>query len=431
MKFKYIKRNIKVFFLLTILIVSSCSKNEAEPLFDNESATRIDNRINELRELLKSSPEGWRAVFFTDDTRFGGYTFNFRFKDDRVVEMISDFSGDGVSRVESEYDINLGATINLVFTSSGLIHDIANNTNEGDFEFLYYEQDGEDLIFRTNRLFKEVRFEKIGADDWTNFNLLDTNVNRLRNSVFKSLKVGSDVYPISYDNGTRFASTSLMNFGIGFTTTGLVISPAVDVGGEKVRNFDYDVTREEFVATDENGTELASIISPNTPGGVLTPYDFGNENGNLRVLRTNAGFLSRDISNDAFVTFFENWRTDFQNNNSGRFISRVYIRDIDETISYVDIWIEGPAGRDRARLDCTFVITQDTLGNDIVTFTLDATSAANQDFGFALDLKPMTDFIFKSSGFYLQKMTDLNGTQQTIGLIPVDNTTMLSHWYDF
>ena len=437
MKFQYIKKNVKLFFLLTILIISSCSTNETERLFDDESAVRIEERTVELRDLLKSSTDGWKTTYFTNDKTNGAYGFIFRFKDDKTVEMLSDFSGDG-SIVESEYDVNLGATINLVFTSNTLIQDIANNTNEGDFEFLFYGTEGDDIIFRTNRDFKEVRFKKAVAADWVNISKHQDVISKLESSVFGKFFLEGESFDYSYNPATRYFSTSdgSTQFGVGFTPESIVISPALVVTGGTVNEFVYVATDNKYVAT-LNGTEVASFVFFDAPQEVLPFYDFSVEHDDFRLLRTRESEIPNDRSSNSFLKFYKDWTDSISDNfGGGIIVTHLYIRDTDTPDAYLNIRLtrlsDGVTFNSRSYF--TNTRSTDALGNIIVTFNFNSADTRNNDIGIPDLLKPFEDFFFGTSGFYVKRLDPYEpnpSVQNTVGFIPVNDTSMLMHWYDF
>ena len=99
----------------------------------------------------------WKATYFTDDTQLGGYSYLFKFTDNQIVEMASDFGGnDDVT--SSQWAIQLGTTLKLSFTTKNKIHELSDSNNspdtdlrgqgyKGSFEFLYYGTEGDDIIF--------------------------------------------------------------------------------------------------------------------------------------------------------------------------------------------------------------------------------------------------------------------------------------------
>ena len=79
--------------------------------------------------------------------------------------MASDFDTD-TDIYKSQYEIQLGSTVSLVFTTKNRIHLLSDSNNSsyyslegkgylGDFQFLYYGQENGEIVFKTNRTVKE------------------------------------------------------------------------------------------------------------------------------------------------------------------------------------------------------------------------------------------------------------------------------------
>jgi len=123
-------KNIYKYLIAGILVLqlSACSNTDAEQLFDENPTTRLNNQKSELNDALLSSQFGWKAVYFTDNTVLGGYTHLFKFAQDGTVEMASDFDTD-TNIYKSEYAIQLGSTVSLVFTTANRIHLLSESDN--------------------------------------------------------------------------------------------------------------------------------------------------------------------------------------------------------------------------------------------------------------------------------------------------------------
>lgn len=268
-----------LFALLAVVMVSCNSETVSD--FSQTPTERTNARIQELGTALKSSPFGWKAVYFTDDKQVGGFTFLFKFNDEKNVEMASDFDTD-TDMHASEYQITMGSTVSLVFTSKNKIHLLSDSGNyptsalrgegyKGDFQFLYYGKDKEDLLFKSNRSLVDIRFVKATAQDW-----LDLYKNRFTQenvigdptkALYRYLETvsGSSVkkYGFSYDIVARFATTVPVeasypkyNFGIGYTSTGIVVSPAIEIDGQKISKLDYDAATGNFIGLGTNGVSV-------------------------------------------------------------------------------------------------------------------------------------------------------------------------------
>ena len=278
MKIKFIYKYL--FAAVLILQLIACNNNtDADQLFDETPTARLNKQKSELNDALLSSEFGWKAVYFTDNTVLGGYTHLFKFAKDGTVQMASDFDAD-TNVYKSEYDIQLGSTVSLTFTTKNRIHLLSESDNYpipalrakgylGDFQFLYYGQENGEIVFRTNRNNRELRFVKATAEDWANLpeNLvMEQNViGSAERPLFRLLETNDGTathkFDFSFSEVTRFAESNSIesgysvsyNMGVGYTPTGIVVSPAVEVGGQKLTDFTYNDEDGSFTATGTSG----------------------------------------------------------------------------------------------------------------------------------------------------------------------------------
>lgn len=445
MKFFNLKHYIKLGFLLVSILLSSCVKNNAEELFDNSTTARKEKQIQELQNLLKSSTDGWKATYFTDDSILGGFSFIVKFKDDLNIDMISDFAGNYTVK-ESQYEINYGSTVKLVFSTDNFIHELSKGDNspsiisgqgfKGDSEFLYYGTENDEIIFRSNKFLSEVRFKKATADDWINISKHQDVKDKLESSLFGKFILDGTSSNYNYNSTTRFLSTedSKTEFGIGFTPTGIIISPSLEINGGNVNEFIFNASENKYVAT-LDGNEVASFVFFNTPQDVLPFYDYSNELDDFRLMRTRESIIPDDQSTPAFVEFFEQWRTDVSDGVAGDIVvSHVYLWNTDVE-PYLQIRLTRLSDGQifNARYYFTNVRTTDALGNIIETFTFDPTNPDNNDLTIPTLLQPFVDFFFSPGGFYIKDSIPypLNSSQNTAIFISVDDPSMAMHWYDF
>jgi hypothetical protein len=267
------------------LLITACSNTDAEQKFEKSPTERISEREKELNNLLLSSENGWKVVYFTDNTQLGGYTHLFKFASDGTVEMASDFDAD-TAIYKSEYSIQLGSTVSLVFTTKNRIHLLSDSNNFpipdleskgylGDFQFLYYGQENGEIIFKTNRVNEttgvngELRFVRATAQDWTdlskNIDMIDNVVGDDTRPLFRLLETNDGTkthqFDFTFSEVTRFAEANSIeagysvtyDMGIGYSSTGIIVSPAVEVGGQKLRDFIYNDADGSFTATGTNG----------------------------------------------------------------------------------------------------------------------------------------------------------------------------------
>lgn len=297
MKPKNILKYLIAAFLALSVLGACTNSTEAEPLFDKTPAERLNAQKKELNDALLASEFGWKAVYFTDDTQLGGFTHLFKFSAGGKVVMASDFNDD-VLQHESEYDVVLGSTVSLLFTTFNKIHLLSDSDNYptnalrgkgylGDFQFLYYGQENGNLLFKSNRLVREVRFVKATQQDWTDLakNLVTKQnlVGGIDKPLFKFLEIndGKSIkkYEFGYNPLSRYSSSTsleegsseVVSMGVGYTPTGLVVSPALKVAGQSLTNFVYDDASQSFTATGTGGIS-AAIKYSNAPLSLTDDY---------------------------------------------------------------------------------------------------------------------------------------------------------------
>ena len=282
--------------LLAIQLVSCDNKETLESPFNGTPTERLNAKEKELNDLLMSSELGWKAVYFTDNTQLGGFTHLFKFKDGKV-DMASDFDND-TSIQSSEYDIILGSTVSLVFTTKNRIHLLSDSNSFpvaslrgkgylGDFQFLYYGQENGEIIFRTSRSFKEVRFVKAKATDWTDLAqsrlMIPNVVGASTRPLFRLLEINDGTkisqFDFAFTSTSRFATSNSIetgssvtnNIGIAYTPTGIIVSPPVKVGTQSLSEFTFDAATGSFNAIGTSGVS-ASIRYSSKPLVITDDY---------------------------------------------------------------------------------------------------------------------------------------------------------------
>ncbi|MWB93956.1 DUF4302 domain-containing protein [Flavobacterium sp. GA093] len=317
-------KNIFKFLIFALLAMQlgSCNDNtDAEQKFDQNPTDRLNAQKKELSDVLLTSEHGWKAVYFTDNTQLGGFTHLFKFSSDGKVEMASDFDGD-TDAYESAYSVELGSAVSLLFTTKNRIHLLSDSDNsptdalegkgyKGDFQFLYYGQENGEIIFKTNRSFQELRFVKATEEDWENLaqNVImgENVVGGEERPLFRLLETNDGTTTHQFDfifsEAPRFASANSIetgyavsyNMGIAYTPTGISVSPAVEVKGQKLTDFVYNDTDGSFTATGTGG--VSATIKYTTKPLILTDDYKGLLDGNdFKVYGYISPFLTNAIT---------------------------------------------------------------------------------------------------------------------------------------
>lgn len=246
--------------------------------------------------------------------------------------MASDFDDD-TAVYKSEYAIQLGSTVSLVFTTKNRIHLLSESDNFpiaslrskgylGDFQFLYYGEENGEIIFRTNRSNQELRFVKATAQDWTdlpkNIDMIDNVIGGDSRPLFRLLETNDGTtihqFDFSFSEVTRYAEANSIeagfsqtyDMGIGYTPKGIVVSPAVEVSGQKLTDFIYNDADGSFTATGEKGV-TAVIKYSTTPLIITNDYKtllagnpqkvYGYIDANLYAAPTNSNLFNDLVNN--------------------------------------------------------------------------------------------------------------------------------------
>src|SRR6056300_147827 len=110
---------------LALLLFVSCNNDDGEVLFDQSPADRLAEQNEVLLNLLTTEPQGYKALYFSKNDEFGGFTYYMKFNTDGTVRMTSDFDEDTDIQTSS-YDVRTGTTTELVFTTRNHIQKVSN-----------------------------------------------------------------------------------------------------------------------------------------------------------------------------------------------------------------------------------------------------------------------------------------------------------------
>jgi len=289
------KKIIKYSLCISIVLTSflSCS-NDNNELFDETPTERVNDKNAELLNLLLSQENGYKGVYFPKNDEYGGFTFYMKFNDDGTVKMTSDFNSQ-TDIESSSYDVRLGTSTELVFTTRNHIHKLSNNLIggligtgfEGTSVFQYISNDNGTITFKDirNDGTSSLVLEPTGFNDFDTESIENVEKSRsqranfipsITNPVFQILKIengsGTTSFNLNY-NLAKFHATptfetidgviNQFNFGIAFTNDGLTISPSLDFEGEMYKDFIYDADANSYVSQ-VNGT-VATISFSNEP----------------------------------------------------------------------------------------------------------------------------------------------------------------------
>jgi len=244
----------KILYLLAIIAVAGCQKNEPDLLMGKNASERMAQNKENLKKTLSEAPNGWRLSYFPKRNTFGGYTFLMKFTPEGRVTMVADF-GSGTAPKESSYQIQEGQGPLLVFTTRNYIHTLLEPLTdspdprehigkglEGEFQFVYIGQEGDKLKFKTQRKATEqfVYFEKATAEDWRTIGTQGEQLDGINHTYYLKVTSAQGVENYFVRSAFRmFLFTSMQDShkasraGIAVNPNGLTFTPSLEIAGEK------------------------------------------------------------------------------------------------------------------------------------------------------------------------------------------------------
>lgn len=211
-------RHIVLYFLLGIVILSGCSKDD-DPVFDKSPDERINEALNKAETALKGAADGWNAKVVTGSGQT--FQFHFRFNEGNRVVMYADIdTSTAASSRESSYRLKALQQPALIFDTYSYLHILSDpdgSVNGGeygeglksDFEFSI-DTVATDSIRLTGRFYgtKVTLYKATSADaaawqngDWRNA-LSFQYMGRIL-EYFKRLPVNGTTYEIHFNQQNR------------------------------------------------------------------------------------------------------------------------------------------------------------------------------------------------------------------------------------
>ena len=427
------------FLSLFFIVLFSCSDDDGTSVFDQSPSERVAERITELRNLLVSQPNGYRAVYFPKDDERGGFTIYMKFDADGTVRQTSDFDDDSTLQ-NSSYEVRLGTTTELVFTTRNhitkatdpnAVTEVINGfpTGLGFFGtsvFQYFSNDNGVITFRDVRN-SDTALMVLYPTNFTDFDTESVEsveatyairqafneVDCATASVFDSLVLevpdgdGTKNYFLNFDFNTIFFEGETINteevpapidFGAVFTLVDgqqvISISPALEAGGNSFEDFilDSGSATTQYVATVNGATATISQKALSEPTGedILdlpgTIYFYDTADG------TNA-LLSPCFQELVIGQINTNLDSRF-GPGALSFAYYALFLDLTGNCSNLAIWVQNAAG---STFRANYCLVADIADNKISFDYLGPYSGPNDAF-LEAELKPMIDFFSGPQG---------------------------------
>lgn len=200
------------------LLLIACQKEEST-VFNASADERVNKTLSEYVSLISKPQNGWKATYFPDSTKYGGWTFLMKFEADGSVNMNSDFNQFTTSnQMKSKYRVSITQAPTLTFETYTYIHllsdpgmGVPGEGLNGDFEFAFDRIVGDTIFLKSqSRKGKSVlklvaaKSEDLSLDK--NFEIQSALIQLTSSPnlpYFKTLRVGETNIDVSYNEDKR------------------------------------------------------------------------------------------------------------------------------------------------------------------------------------------------------------------------------------
>ena len=325
---------LKKYSVVAFILVGfwSCGVDETESLFDETPTERIESRKDELRKLLLSQPEGFSAVYYTNEDSNKGYNLHIKFNQDLTLEISSDVTANTEVKI-AKYDVVFGHTAELVFTTNNghqtaLVTDPdGDGGSEGASNSFEYHSNNNGIIslfdIRNSGIlelrpsgFEDFRSESVASADFTYAArpiLEGTSFEQDSRNIFLD---GDVIGQFSYDSATRVATIAYTDASgaeqreevrMYITTTGITFfvptsinGTATSINGTDLLVFTYNEASEQYIADDNSNLIIDDLET--------CPFDASAINGVYNVSEMFVGGTNGGLQLGSF--FGESYQVD-------------------------------------------------------------------------------------------------------------------------
>lgn len=272
------KKYIYLFFFTFSILFVACSP-DAEDIFGENAANRIEKRLAADKAVLVGAQNGWLMEYYPASGQiYGGYNVLALFKEDGKVTISADITGDATAQATSTYRMKEQAGPVLTFdTYNEIFHIFSDPTNdlnigtdgkglEGDYEFTIMEATADKVTLKGKKTGNKIIMTPFEGD-WDEyleniikieqklslipkFDYSDGNFNA-------SITHSYHTFTISYQEENNTKDTTVPYI---LTPTGVKFMEPLELNGKSIENL-------EFQEVGDNG-QLASgniLLSPKFP----------------------------------------------------------------------------------------------------------------------------------------------------------------------
>ena len=249
--------------MVAVLALAQTSCSSDDRVFDDSSANRMENALNEYKELLVSAENGWKLEMYSGENKeYGGANLFLNFKKDGTVSIVSDYST-GVkagTTLTSNYELLKTQGPILSFsTYNDILHYWSEPSSsdvdglEGDYEFIVVSASDKEFVLKGKK--RGVTLHMYAVDKNYDIKSALTKMIAVRNSCSKM-----KLFEVIYENKTL----GVGKFSGGYfqiddfkslyfaTETGIRLANPVTIGSAQISEFEYDSKSGILIAKDVN-----------------------------------------------------------------------------------------------------------------------------------------------------------------------------------
>lgn len=272
------KKNIYLLFLAISLLFAACSP-DAEDIFGENAANRIEERLAADKAVLVGAQNGWLMEYYPASGQiYGGYNALVLFKEDGKVTVSADITGDATAKATSTYRMKEQAGPTLTFdTYNNIFHIFSDPSNilgigsnglgmEGDYEFTIMEATPEKVVMQGKKTGNKIIMTPFNGN-WVEYLTSVISIDEKLSIIpkfdytdgdFKASVVQSyHTLTITYQEGEDTKDVMVPYI---LTTTGVKLMEPLEVNGKSVETL-------EFQDVGDNGQLVSGdvILSPKFP----------------------------------------------------------------------------------------------------------------------------------------------------------------------
>jgi Domain of unknown function (DUF4302) len=278
------KRHILIIFLIQLAFFS-CKKSEVDPLFDQSANQRVITAINKYKDQLTNPQYGWKASYYPNGAKDGGYSFYLKFDKNGNLTMYSDVDAQFTDNAfETTYQVKNLQKPTIIFDTYSYLHELVNPDYNGgtganaDLELTIKEASDNKITLLGNRNSTEMVLTALNATEYASLtkgglgNIYRSTVNYISSDKFLNLQfpsgensdividLNSKIFTIVYVQNNDIATA---NTAFYTTTTGITFKNPITLFGVTIPELIWDDAAKSYYFL--NGSKKVNLTESKRP----------------------------------------------------------------------------------------------------------------------------------------------------------------------